>query len=119
MIKIEMLLCGLAVLMLSSCNKDFENVKLEVYVYDKVTSLPLDGVKLKIENAYYEGGDFDSYNHYENFEAYTNKNGYYSIVFKKSAYVQIDVFKLGYLTEFKANEVNSYKKKIKIYLENE
>jgi hypothetical protein len=92
----------LIIFLFFSCNKDVENVKLFGYVYDKNENLPLENVKLKIENAYDEGGDFDSYNHYENFIITTDKKGYYSITFKKSAYIQVEALIEGYERDFKS-----------------
>jgi len=99
-----------------SCNKDIENVKLDGYIFDKDKNLPLENVRLKIENAYYEGGDFDSYNHFENYVLITDKNGYYSIIFKKSAYIQVEVFGEGYMIDFKATEVYRDKQRFNFYL---
>ncbi|WP_299213252.1 hypothetical protein [uncultured Dokdonia sp.] len=103
-------------LLLTSCNNDIQDVVLEGYVYDKTTELPIKNALLKIENAYYEGGDFDSYNHYDKYEITTNEKGYFKIELDKSAYIQIDINEAGYQNYFQAIEVYSKSLSKMIYL---
>ncbi|WP_299243574.1 hypothetical protein [uncultured Aquimarina sp.] len=105
------------IILMTSCNKDIENVRLEGYVYDIETKTPLSGITLKIENAYYEGGDYDSYNHYNSYQIITDEKGYFKVDFKKSAYIQIDVVQDGYEKFFRAIEVYTNDLKEEIFLE--
>lgn len=102
-----------------SCNRDVENVKMEGAVYDKKTKEPVSGAELKIINWYYEGGDYDSYNKQESYSIVTDEKGRFSISFKKSAFLEIDVLKSNYKTYSGGKEV--YKKKLheNFYLEKE
>ena len=82
-------------------------MSLSGVVIDKTTKKPIEGVHLAVENAYYEGGDFDSYNGYDNKLIVTNKNGRFKIVFKKSAFIVMKASKSGYQQNLHTQEVYS------------
>ena len=79
---------------------DTTNVKLEGYVFDKKTKKPIENVLVVINNERYESDsghkNYDEYLGHDKIKLYTDKNGYYSTVIKKSAFVYIDFEKEGY-----------------------
>ena len=83
-----------------SCNTDISQATIKGFVYDKQSDKPIANCIIKIENAYYDGGDYDSFSGIENYEIQTDNEGFYSIQFDKSAYVQIDVEKDGYKSQY-------------------
>lgn len=78
-----------ALLLVSSCNRDIENVRIFGRVTDKNTGKPLSGVQLFVEAAYYKGGDNDSYNGYTRKTVATNNDGNFEIIFTRAAFVEI------------------------------
>ena len=45
---------------MSACNSDVDNAQIEGVVVDAATGLPISKASLQIENAHYQGGDYDS-----------------------------------------------------------
>lgn len=78
-------------LALSACNRDVENGRIYGTVTDRRTHEPRAGVVLRIRTAYYRGGDYDSYNGYENRTAVTDQAGNYAVDFDRACYVQIKI----------------------------
>jgi hypothetical protein len=85
---------------------DTNDVKLEGYVFDEKTKKPIENVLVIINNDRYESDNghknYDEYLGHDKIKLYTDKNGYYSTVIKKSAFVYIDFEKEGY-TRFTEN----------------
>ncbi len=79
---------------------DTNNVKLEGFVFDKKTKKPIDSAIITVNNHRYESDsgykNYDEYLGYDKIILYTNKNGYYSTVIEKSAYLLIDIEKKSY-----------------------
>lgn len=79
---------------------DTNNVKLEGNVFDEKTKKPIENVLVFINNERYESDsgnkNYDEYLGYDKIKLYTDKNGYYSTIIKKSAFVYIDFEKKGY-----------------------
>lgn len=55
------IILSLVSLLLASCNQDQVDVTLYGSVYDQSTRQPISNAVIKIENASYAGGDYDSY----------------------------------------------------------
>lgn len=77
---------------------------------------PISLAKIIVENATYEGGDYDSYNNYYYDTLYTDTNGKYSLIIAKSAYLALTFSKQGYSDSFKAVEVYDNRVNIDIML---
>jgi len=92
-------------LLLLSCNKDVENAKIVGFVFDNTNKKPIGNAKLAVTNWYYEGGDYDSYNKSEKYIIVSNADGRYGITFRKSAFVEVSVFKDGYNTMSLGKEI--------------
>jgi len=91
---------------------DTKNVKLEGYVYDSKTKLPIKSAIITIENYRYESNsgkqNYDEYLGKDNFELITNDNGYYEIPINKSAFIVIEVKKDGYKSKIESEYSSKY-----------
>jgi hypothetical protein len=80
---------------------DKNNVKLEGYVFDQKTKKPIESVLVIINNERYASDsghkNYDEYLGEDKINLYTDRNGYYSTLIKKSAFVYIDFEKEGYI----------------------
>lgn len=74
----------------SACHNDVENVRLECTVYQKNSKTPVPNLKLIVHNYAYDGSPDASYMKFDKYDVLTDENGYFSLNFDKSAYVQID-----------------------------
>jgi|GEM_PF-574502 len=79
---------------------DTNNIKLEGHVFDKKTKKPIENVLVIINSDRYESDsghkNYDEYLGHDKIKLYTDKNGYYSTVIKKSAFVYINFEKEEY-----------------------
>ncbi|WP_298118707.1 hypothetical protein [Flavobacterium sp.] len=100
---------------------DTENVKIEGYVYDKMTNKPIESAKILIENYRYEdnngNSNYDEYLGLDKISVCTDKNGFYETKFDKSAYVVIEIHKNGYKTTMENGEYSSKNMDFKTDLE--
>jgi len=100
---------------------DIENVKLEGYIYDKKTSIPIENVTIIINSDRYQNDlgheNFDEYLGHDIIELKSNKDGFYSTTIKRSAFLWIDFKKDGYISTSKEGDFSSKYIKDKIYLE--
>lgn len=99
---------------------DTTNVKLDGYVFDNNTKEPIENVLVVINNDRYEDDkgnkNYDEYLGHDKITLYTDKNGHYSTVIKKSAFVWIDFKKEGYKKHIEKGSYSSKKMNYKIYL---
>lgn len=101
---------------------DTTNVKLDGYVFDNNTKEPIENVLVVINNDRYEDDkgnkNYDEYLGHDKITLYTDKNGHYSTVIKKSAFVWIDFKKEGYKKHTEKGSYSSKKMSYEIYLNN-
>lgn len=99
---------------------DTENVHLEGYVYDEVTKKPLDSVFVEVNNYSYEdekgNSNFDEYLGFKKIKLITDKNGFYSVVIDKSAYVYIDFKRNSYKMKTEDGRYSNKQMKFETYL---
>jgi hypothetical protein len=99
---------------------DTKNVKLEGYVFDNNTKKPIENVLVVINNDRYEDDkgnkNYDEYLGHDKITLYTDKNGYYSTVIEKSAFVWVDFEKKGYRKHTGKGNYSSKKMNYEIYL---
>lgn len=81
-------------------SQDVNDVKVEGYVLDSSNSRPLIDVKVTVVNDRYESDNgyknYDEYLGQDKIQLSTDDKGYYSTIFKKSAYVYVYIEKDGY-----------------------
>lgn len=111
-----LMIFGLMLVVVISCNVDVENVELSGYVYDSNEGEPIKNAILKIENYFYGNSPDQSYSGFKAYYLRTDENGFYSIKLDTSALINIDVFKDGYSKGFKSEDFPSKKQIINFYL---
>lgn len=93
---------GLALL---ACNRDTEPATFRGTVTDKQSHRGVAHVRLAVENAYYAGGDYDSYNGYNRITVETDSRGRFSFTFPRSCYLQLETDRRGYKPLFYEQDV--------------
>jgi hypothetical protein len=101
---------------LSACNSDVDDAQIEGVVLDAATGLPVSKASLQVENAYYQGGDYDSYGGYDSLRMMTDSVGVFRLKFHKSAYLQVKANKLGYQEGFLEKDIVSNQSKLVLSL---
>lgn len=101
---------------LSACNSDVDDAQIEGVVLDAATGLPISKVSLQVENAYYQGGDYDGYGGYDSLKIITDSVGVFQLQFPKSANIQVKAYKAGYQSGFIAKDIISEKSKLVLSL---
>jgi hypothetical protein len=103
--------------MWKASHKDFKNVIIEGYVYDKKNKL-LKNHTIYITNYFYGKSADESYQPYDLYTIMTDSNGYYSIKLNKSSYIQIDYtnVKEGPSSSFIEIYICKQKNKVDIHL---
>jgi hypothetical protein len=96
----------------SACNSDVEDAQIEGVVLDAATGLPVSNTSLRVENAYYQGGDYDGYGGYDSLEIITDSMGAFRLKFHKSAYMQVKANKPGYQEGFLERDIVSNQSKL-------
>ena len=100
------------IISLSACNRDVDDVQIEGVIIDATTSLPVSKAYLRIENAYYQGGDYDSYGGYDSLKMMSDSVGAFRLKFHKSAFLQVKAHKSGYQEGFLEKDIVSNQSKI-------
>ncbi|AMJ65552.1 hypothetical protein [Hymenobacter sp. PAMC 26628] len=107
----------LAIALLCSCsNNDVKNAHVFGTLVDHTTQKPLKGKKLMVQSAYYQGGDYDSYNGYVDSILTTDENGRFEGFFDKICYIQIRAKTAQGDTLLYAHEIFSKEKRIDLAL---
>ena len=88
------------VISVSAYNGDVDDAQIERVVLDAATGSPIPKASLQIENAYYQGVNFDGYGGYDSLKMITDSVGAFRLRFHKSAYVQVKAHKFGYQEGF-------------------
>ena len=101
-----------------ACNADVDDAQIEGVVLDATTGLPISKASLQIVNAYYQGGDYDSYGGYDSLKMTTDSIGAFQLKFSKSAYLQVTANKLGYQEGFSEEYIASKESKLVLSLRN-
>lgn len=114
-LRIVLLLVSIQIFL--ACNRDIENVKVQGYVIDAANEQPIANSLISLENAYYEGGDYVSYNHYENYTAISDSDGYFFFELPKSAFVILVASKKGFSSKTISFEVYGSLCNKNIYIE--
>jgi len=85
---------------------DTKNVKVIGCVEDKLTGQPISNAKIVVENYRYESdngvSNYDEYLGIDKFELLSDEKGCYSIEIDKSAFVVVEVKKVGYETKIES-----------------
>lgn len=110
---ILILTCCIALI---ACNSDVDDAQIKGVVIDAATSLPISKAALQIENAYYQGGDYDGYGGYNSLKVMTDSAGAFRLKFHKSAYIQVKANKLGYQEGFLEEYITSKESKLVLSL---
>lgn len=98
----------LLMLVLGGCRpQDIENARLIGTLMDRQTQQPIRGATLRVETAYYKGGDYDSYNGYRDTTLTTNAYGQFTASFPFLCYLAITVKRTPEDTLVYAKEVFS------------
>jgi hypothetical protein len=71
---------------------------------------------LQIENAYYQGGDYDGYGGYDTLKMMTDSVGAFRLKFHKSAYLQAKANNPGYQEGFLESDIVSNQSKLVLSL---
>jgi|SRR5690606_22601900 len=99
---------------------DVSNVKLSGYVYDNNNKTPLKNVLIIINNERYEDDkgnkNYDEYLGNDKIRIYSNDQGYYSTIIKKSAFVRLSFQKDGYVFKTEDGQYSSKKMEYETYL---
>jgi len=93
-----------------------DDAQIEGVVLDAATGLPISKASLQIENAYYQGGDYDSYGGYDSLKMTTDSVGVFRLKFPKSAYLQVKANKSGYQEDFLEKDIVSNQSKLVLSL---
>jgi len=101
-----------------SCTKDIENVTFEGKVIDYNKSNPISDVKVIFTCWKYGNSPDSSYSENETIIVKTDKNGNYQVSFDKGAFIEVKVFRYGYLGYNYSEEIFNQNNKLNIYLKN-
>ena len=91
---------------------DTKNVILSGYIFDKETNKPIQNAEIKIENYRYESDNgiynYDEYLGKDEYELKSDSKGFYEVTINKSAFIVIEIDKLGYKPKIESDYSSKY-----------
>lgn len=91
---------------------DTKNVILSGYIFDKETKSPIQNAEIKIINYRYESdngiSNFDEYLGEDKYELKSDNKGFYEATLNKSAFIVIEINKIGYKSKIESDYSSKY-----------
>lgn len=91
---------------------DTKNVILSGYIFDKETNKPIQNAEIKIENYRYESdngiSNYDEYLGKDEYELKSDSKGFYEVTINKSAFIVIEIDKVGYKSKIESDYSSKY-----------
>ena len=91
---------------------DTKNVILSWYILDKESNKPIQNAEIKIENYRYESdngiSNYDEYLGKDEYELKSDSKGFYEVIINKSAFIVIEIDKLGYKPKIESDYSSKY-----------